>query len=106
MMPLSRLAAALAAALAALWVTRGLPYPVQVGLAFLAASIAAAAVRELWTRPPHRLRVFLGDTLTALALAAIMLLAVRAFAHGRSVWPVLPALSWPFVDLWRPLRRG
>ena len=106
MMPLSRLLAAAAAAFAAIWVTRGLSYPWQVLLAFLAAALAAGAVRELWSLAPTRLRVYLGDILTSLALALIMLLAVRAFGHGHQPSPLLPALSWPFVDLWRPLRRG
>ncbi len=106
MMALSRLIAAAAAALLALWVAHGLSYPIQVLLAFLAAALVAGAVRELWSLPPHRMRVHLGDLLTALALGVIMLLAVRAFAHGGAPSPLLPALAWPFVDLWRPLRRG
>jgi len=105
MIPLSRLAAAAAAAFVALRVTAGMAYAMQVGLSFVAAALAAGAVRELWASPPHRLRVFAGDLLTALALSAIMLLAVRAFGRGQP-WPLLPALAWPFVDLWRPLRRG
>ena len=106
MMPLSRLLAAAAAAFAALRVAQHLGYPYQVVLAFIAAAFAAGAVRELWSLPPHRLRAYLGDLLTGLMLAVIMVLAVRAFGHGRSPSPLLPALAWPFVDLWRPLRRG
>lgn len=106
MMPLSRLLAAAAAASAVLWVAHSLGYQAEVVLAFLAAALAAAVVREIWTLPPHRLRVYLGDILTGLALALIMLLAVRAFGHGRAPSPLLPALSWPLVDLWRPLRKG
>jgi len=106
MMSASRLVAAAAAAYLALRVGSTLSYPWQVELAFLAAALAAAALREIWTLPPHRLRVYLGDTLTALVLAVIMVLAVRAFGHGQAPSPLLPALAWPFVDLWRPLRRG
>ncbi len=106
MMTLSRLAVAAVAAWLALWVGHDLSYPMQVLLAFLAAALAAGAVRELWNLPPHHSRVYLGDLLTALALGVIMLLAVRAFGHGRAPSPLLPALAWPFVDLWRPLRRG
>ncbi len=106
MRPLTRLLAAAAAAALALWVSHGLDYALQVMLAFLAAAIAAGVVREIWSLPPHRMRVYLGDILTALALGLIMLLAVRAFGHGRTPSPFLPALAWPFVDLWRPMRRG
>ncbi len=106
MMAASRLVAAAAAAYLALRLGGGLGYPWQVVLAFLAAALAAAAVREIWTLPPHRLRVWAGDLASALVLAVIMILAVRAFGPGHAPSPLLPALSWPFVDLWRPLRRG
>ncbi len=99
----------LAAAIAAYLVTRqfsALPYWALVLSTFVAAGIAAAIVREIFSPPPRAILGLVPDIVTPIVLAVLMLLAVRAFGHSQQPTSVIPALVWPFVDLWRPLRRG
>lgn len=99
-----RLVVAVGAAVLALYVVRDAWYAERVFVAFAASSMAAAAVREAFL-PSHRpLAALAGDLAVSALLALLMILAARA--AGRVVTqapsPVLPALVWPLVDLWRP----
>ncbi len=105
MTQLLRLAAGAAAALAVASLVRG-PYWLLVLLTFLAAGLAAAIVRTPFAPPPRSLRDYVPDIVAPLLLAFLTVLAVRAFAPGLAPTPVLPALVWPLVDLWRPLGGG
>lgn len=99
-----RLAAAAGAALLALHVVRDASYVEQAFVVFATASMAAAAMREA-LQPSHRpLAALGGDLVVSLLLALLMVLAAQAAgrAAAPAPSPVLPALVWPAVDLWRP----
>ena len=106
MRSLVRLAIAALAAFGAGYLLRNAAYWETVTATFLAAGLAEGVVRELFSPPPRPLVDILPDILAPLVLAGIMLLAVRAVAPGRESAPLLPALVWPLIDLWRPLRKG
>ncbi len=80
------------------------PYWLAVVLTFCAAAVAAGILREFFTPSPRPLGDLFPDLVIPLVLAGLMLLAVRALAPSQQPTPVVPALVWPFVDLWRPLR--
>lgn len=78
------------------------PYWQNVLLTFVAAGVAAGLAREA-TRPgPHTASDLVPDVVGPIVLAGLMLLAAHAIAPGREPGAQLPAMVWPFVDLWRP----
>ena len=104
MIGILRLGVAFGAALLAMHFVGGAPYIEQVFVVFAVAALAAAAVREGFLPSARPLGSLTGDLAISIILAVLMLLAVRAAGRVTTAIPspVLPALVWPLIDLWRP----
>lgn len=107
MITLLRLLAAAGAAFLATHLLARTPYIEQVFVTFAVAALAAAAVREGFLTGPRPLAALIGDVLISMVLAVLMILAARAAGRisPNTPSPLLPALVWPVVDLWRPQQR-
>lgn len=107
MITLLRLLAAAGVAFLATHLLARTPYIEQVFVAFAVTALAAGAVREGFLTGPKPLAALIGDVAISLMLAVLMILAARAAGRisPNTPSPLLPAMAWPIVDLWRPHQR-